>query len=146
MYYFDARSSCFSCQDFGSSCFCWQELQIFSWISFNDLEKSCKILRTLPRIIAKILAKNLKNPWIFLARNPRCQALGSAESELKLFWITADQCWMSLRRQLGKNVQLQLSANFCRGTGSFYADSRKWFSMLVATLPPIVFWGSHLNQ
>ena len=49
-----------------------------SWISFHDLEKSCKILRTLRRIIAKILAKNFKNPN-FLARKPRSQALGTLQ-------------------------------------------------------------------
>ena len=48
-----------------------KEVQKFSWISFHDLEKSCKFLRILPRLIAKILARKLKNPRIFLARNPR---------------------------------------------------------------------------
>ena len=45
-------------------------------IFFHDLENSCKFLRTLPRLIAKILAWNLKNPRNFLVRNPRRQALG----------------------------------------------------------------------
>ena len=71
MYYFDASFSCFSGQYLGYSCFCCQELQEFSWIYFHDLEKSYKFLRTLPRLIAKILARDLKNPGIFLARNPR---------------------------------------------------------------------------
>ena len=53
------------------SWFSCQELQQFSWISSHDLEKSCKILRTVPRIIAKILAWNVKNPIFFLARKPR---------------------------------------------------------------------------
>ena len=43
---------------------------------FPRFEKSCKILRTWPRKIAKILAKNFKNPRIFLTRNSRRQALG----------------------------------------------------------------------
>ena len=47
------------------------ELQEFSWISFHNLEKSRKILPTLPKIIAKILARNLKNQRIFVARNSR---------------------------------------------------------------------------
>ena len=59
--------------------FC-QEVQKFSWISFHDLEKSCKILRTLPRIIAKILARNVKNPRNLLARKPRRQAPGEHSS------------------------------------------------------------------
>ena len=36
----------------------------------------CKILRTLPRIISKILARNFKNARIFMAISPRRQALG----------------------------------------------------------------------
>ena len=44
---------------------------------FGNLEKSCKILLTLPIIIAKILARNVKNARIFLARQPRRQALGN---------------------------------------------------------------------
>ena len=37
----------------------------------KNFEKSCKILRTLPRLIVKILAGNLKNPRFFFARNPK---------------------------------------------------------------------------
>ena len=43
---------------------------------FHDPEKSCKILRTLPRIIAKILGRNVKNPKNFFARKPRRHTLG----------------------------------------------------------------------
>ena len=62
--------------DLGYPWFPCQKFQKFSWITFHDLEKSCKNLRILPRIIAKILARNVKNPRNFLARKPRCQALG----------------------------------------------------------------------
>ena len=62
------------------SCFSCQEVQKVSWIPFHDLEKSCKILRALPRIIPKILARNVKNPRNFLARKPRRQALGNVPS------------------------------------------------------------------
>ena len=66
MYYFNARLSWFSSQDLG-----------YSWISFHILEKPREIFRTLPRIIAKILARNAKNLRIFLVRKPRHQALGN---------------------------------------------------------------------
>ena len=72
---FDARLSCFSFQDIVLG-FCCQELQAFSGISFHDLEKSCKVLRTLPEMIAKILARIVKKPRNFLARKPRHQTLG----------------------------------------------------------------------
>ena len=78
----------FSCQDLGYSCFCCQELQEFSWISFHALEKSCKILRTLPKLIAKILARNVKNRRNFLARKPRRQALGEYRYSNRYAWKT----------------------------------------------------------
>ena len=49
----------------------------------HDLEESCKILRNLPRIIAKILARNVKNPRNFLERKPSRQALGILVSPVR---------------------------------------------------------------
>ena len=50
-------------------------IQEFCWIFSHDLEKSAKILRVLPKVIAKILARNLKNSRFFLARKASFQAL-----------------------------------------------------------------------
>ena len=49
--------------------FCCLKFQEKSLIFFRDFEKFIKILRYLPRIKAKILARSLKNPKLFLARN-----------------------------------------------------------------------------
>ena len=75
---------CFYCQDPGCSCFCWQKHQEISWISFHDLEKSFKILRTLPTKITKILASNVKNPRNILARKRR--ALGAVSESFAKIW------------------------------------------------------------
>ena len=64
-------------QDVACSSFSCQTVQKFSWIFFQDFAKFCEILRNLPRIIAKILVRNLKNSSIFLARQPKCAALGT---------------------------------------------------------------------
>ena len=44
-----------------------------------DSEKYCKILPTFSRIIAKILARNVRNPKIFLEKKPNRQTLGGHE-------------------------------------------------------------------
>ena len=88
--------SWFSCQDLRYSWFSCQEVQKFSWISFHDPEKSCKILRTLPRIIAKILARNFKNLRNFLARKPRSQALGIQTFRLVQIVVSPVIIWGSL--------------------------------------------------
>ena len=64
-----------ACQDLGYSWFSCREVQKISWISFHDLETFCEFLRTLPKIFVKILARNVRNPRVFLARKARRQAL-----------------------------------------------------------------------
>ena len=77
MFFVNARRSCFFCWDLRYSCFRCRKMQKHPWIAFHDLEKSCEILQNVPIVIAKILAKNLKNPSFFLARKAGCQALCS---------------------------------------------------------------------
>ena len=52
----------------GQSWISWQEIQDFGWNFFHILRKSCKILHSLPRIIAKILARNHKDPILFVTK------------------------------------------------------------------------------
>ena len=59
--------------------------------------KNLAILRTLPRIITKILVRNVKNPRNFLARKPRRQALGSDRFlsicvYCSFVWLILSQC------------------------------------------------------
>ena len=50
---------------------------------FHDLKKAGKFVPTLPRNIAKILARNIKNPRTFLAKKPRCQALETQKHPMR---------------------------------------------------------------
>ena len=74
----ECLESYFSCQE-------------FSWIldffpkSVAIILGDWKILRTLPRIIAKILTRILKNPRNLLAGKPKFQALGIYSTLLNIF-------------------------------------------------------------
>ena len=97
----------FSRQNLGYSWFSCQEVQYFSCMSFHDLLKSCKIWRTLPRLIAKILVGYLKNPRFFLAGNPRFFLVFSCE-DLRFF------CFCCQELQDFSRISLHDLENSCK--------------------------------
>ena len=58
------------------------------------------------------------------------QVLNSAETDLKFFWIRADQCWMSLRRQPGI-VWLHASQKLDHGIAIEWTSMRKFCQMMI---------------